>query len=310
MRSLVRDNHFIDHQDTVFAQGGDRVGQERQRLFVRVVVQDVAHIVHTRALVRLRVPKVEGLTLHAGDGDRVGQEEGLLLEDDPAGQGGVHLLEQRALLPDAAANVDEQGRAVVPRGRRRRLVGVRWQVEHVEEGLLAVMKLAHPEAELAQEPGLLAGPDECRLVRRHGHLEGRVDDVVGIFVSCVLEELGGGEEAAGANLEAGRGSISTEGIQGSQDAVNSTYACVAPAWKPGRAKVLVTAFAVNSSSPVSAIRSLEARKRRMRPGRGSVMETSSQWGLPRHLTKEHRICLGRLGEDGAGERALGLSERS
>lgn len=224
VRSLVWDYHLIDHQDTVLAQGGDGVGQQRQRLLIWIIVQDVAHVVHTRALVRLRIPKVKGLALHAGDGDGVGQEEGLLLEDDSAGQGGVYLLEQRALLPDAAANIDEQGRravvVVAPRGRRRRrrrlFVGVRWQVKHVEEGLLAVMKLAHPEAEFAQEPGVIAGPDECRLVRRHGHLEGRVDDVVGIFVSCVLEELGSDEIAAGANLETGRGSISTarEAFQG------------------------------------------------------------------------------------------------
>lgn len=105
-----------------------------------------------------------------------------------------------------------------PSGRRL-LVDVRWQVEHVDEGLLAVMQLAHPETELAQEPGVVAGPDERRLVRRHGHLEGRVDYVVGIFVIRVLEELGGGEKAAGANLETGHGSMSLrKAFQGSEDA--------------------------------------------------------------------------------------------
>jgi len=86
--------------------------------------------------------------------------------------------------------------------------------------------------------------------------------------------------------------------------IGCTYAFEIPARNPGRARVLVIALAAKVSSPVSKMRSFEARKRRMRPVQCLIKSRKDVWVV--ELTDQHRISLRRLSKGGTSKRSTRL----
>lgn len=158
--------------------------------------------------------------LHAGRGQRVLNDNGQVLQDDPAGQVGQLALEERALAPDAASHVDKDGRlgvyhhlhvttittttttttttfAAAATAAAPPTQNQGGKVEHVEPGRPAA-EGRHPESKLgdqvrAVEVGPLKGWEGGVV----DELEGSVGDGFGVLEGGGLEEVGGLDDGGG-----------------------------------------------------------------------------------------------------------------